>query len=207
MFMQVDRSTRRIAGRPGHRPDAGAQPGRHARRHGRGRSDGPGHGSEFIVRLPLARSNAALPDRDARRIQPLPSRRILDRRRQPRRRREPRRCCCTCSAPRCALAHSGRAALECVDSFRPDVGAARHRHARHGRLRSRAAHPRQSENRHISLIALTAGDRTKIAGDRPRRLRPPPRQARRHRTTPPIAHCRVTSLLHTFGRLSGTPDA
>ena len=42
-------------GRAGHRPDAGAQAGRAARRAPSSvHSDGPGRGSEFVVRLPLA---------------------------------------------------------------------------------------------------------------------------------------------------------
>ena len=43
------------AGRARPRARDRAQPGRAARRHGRGASDGPGRGSEFTVRLPLAR--------------------------------------------------------------------------------------------------------------------------------------------------------
>ena len=60
LFTQVGRNARSRAGRARHRPDAGAAPRRDARRHGRRpHSDGPGRGSTFTVRLPLARRQRA----------------------------------------------------------------------------------------------------------------------------------------------------
>ncbi len=158
MFTQVDRSNRRVAGRPRHRADAGAQPRRHARRHASKRAaTGPGTGSEFIVELPLLRERADAADRASRRRRkPLPPRRILvvDDNRDAA--ETPGRCCCARSAPTVALAHSGRAALDCRRHLQPGRRAARHRHARHGRLRSGAPHPRAAAASPTSLlIALT----------------------------------------------------
>ena len=53
MFFQVDRIAGAVAGRPGHRPDAGAAAGGVHGGSVEARSDGPGKGSEFIVRLPV----------------------------------------------------------------------------------------------------------------------------------------------------------
>src|SRR5687768_9290254 len=76
MFMQVDRSTRRSQGGLGIgltlvRSLVGMHGGTVE-----ARSEGPGLGSEFIVRLPLL-EEAAMPAEAQRRVLPLPSRRIL----------------------------------------------------------------------------------------------------------------------------------
>jgi signal transduction histidine kinase len=153
MFMQVDRSTRRSQGGLG----IGLTLVRSLiTMHGgsvEARSDGPGLGSEFIVRLPLV-TEAALPVETSRRIQPLPSRRILivDDSRDG---GESLAMLLRVLGAEVALAHSGRAALECVDTFQPDVvlldigmpGMDGYEVAR--RIRANPKH------RNISLIALT----------------------------------------------------
>jgi signal transduction histidine kinase/CheY-like chemotaxis protein len=153
MFMQVDRSTRRSQGGLG----IGLTLVRSlVQMHGgsvEARSEGPGLGSEFIVRLPLI-VEATMPLETARRIQPLPSRRILivDDSRDG---GETLAMLLRVLGTEVALAHSGRSALECVDTFKPDVvlldigmpGMDGYEVAR--RIRANPA------NRHISLIALT----------------------------------------------------
>ncbi|HYE86002.1 MAG TPA: ATP-binding protein [Vicinamibacterales bacterium] len=153
MFMQVDRSTRRSQGGLG----IGLTLVRSlVTMHGgtvEARSAGPGLGSEFIVRLPLL-TEAAIATAPHRRIQPLPSRRILivDDSRDG---GESLAMLLRVLGAEVALAHSGRTALECVDSFKPDVvlldigmpGMDGYEVAR--RIRANPA------NRNISLIALT----------------------------------------------------
>ena len=153
MFMQVDRSTRRSQGGLG----IGLTLVRSlVTMHGgsvEARSDGPGLGSEFIVRLPIM-EETALPLETARLIQPLPSRRILivDDSRDG---GESLAMLLRVLGAEVALAHSGRGALEYVHTFKPDVvlldigmpGMDGYEVAR--RIRSNPA------NRGISLIALT----------------------------------------------------
>ena len=153
MFMQVDRSTRRSQGGLG----IGLTLVRSlVTMHGgtvEARSEGPGHGSEFIVRLPLLVDvQATLPPN--RRVEPLPARRILivDDSRDG---GESLAMLLRVLGAVVALAHSGRSALECVETFKPDVvlldigmpGMDGYEVAR--RIRANPA------NRHISLIALT----------------------------------------------------
>jgi CheY-like chemotaxis protein len=117
------------------------------------RSEGPGLGSEFIVRLPLL-NEAALPQESQRRIQPLPQRRILivDDSRDG---GESLAMLLRVLGAEVALAHSGRQALERVASFNPDVvlldigmpGMDGYEVAR--RIRANPAH------RNMQLIALT----------------------------------------------------
>ncbi len=153
MFMQVDRSTRRSQGGLG----IGLTLVKSlVAMHGgtvEARSDGPGLGSEFIVRLPLL-VDSTLTAETARRIQPLPSRRILivDDSRDG---GESLAMLLRVLGADVALAHNGRDALDCVDTFHPDVvlldigmpGMDGYEVAR--RIR---ANP---NNRHIALIALT----------------------------------------------------
>lgn len=153
MFMQVDRSTRRSQGGLGIgltlvRSLVGMHGGTVE-----ARSEGPGLGSEFIVRLPLM-TEAQVCVNPARRVEPLPARRILivDDSRDG---GESLAMLLRVLGAEVALAHSGRTALECVVSFKPDVvlldigmpGMDGYEVAR--RIR---ANP---DNRHISLIALT----------------------------------------------------
>jgi two-component system, sensor histidine kinase len=153
MFMQVDRSTRRSQGGLG----IGLTLVKSlVAMHGgtvEARSDGPGLGSEFVVRLPLL-TESALPAETARRIAPLPQRRILivDDSRDG---GESLAMLLRVLGAEVALAHSGRHALECVNTFRPDVvlldigmpGMDGYEVAR--RIRGNPA------NRHMQLIALT----------------------------------------------------
>ena len=153
MFMQVDRSTRRSQGGLG----IGLTLVKSlVSMHGgtvEARSDGPGLGSEFIVRLPMM-VEPAVGSEKARHIQPLPSRRILivDDSRDG---GETLAMLLRVLGAEVALAHSGRAALECVATFKPDVvlldigmpGMDGYEVAR--RIR---ANPK---SRHIQLIALT----------------------------------------------------
>lgn len=153
MFMQVDRSTRRSQGGLGIgltlvRSLVGMHGGSVE-----AKSDGPGLGSEFIVRLPLL-VNATVSSATEHQMEPLPSRRILivDDSRDG---GESLAMLLRVLGAEVALAHSGRNALECVDTFKPDVvlldigmpGMDGYEVAR--RIRSNPA------NRHISLIALT----------------------------------------------------
>ena len=153
MFMQVDRSTRRSQGGLGIgltlvRSLVGMHGGSVE-----ARSEGPGLGSEFIVRLPILIDIAATAE-EARRMRPLPSRRILivDDSRDG---GESLATLLRVLGAEVALAHSGRAALESVETFKPNVvlldigmpGMDGYEVAR--RIR---ANPM---NRDISLIALT----------------------------------------------------
>ena len=153
MFMQVDRSTRRSQGGLG----IGLTLVRSlVSMHGgtvEAHSDGPGLGSEFIVRLPLI-ADKSIAEHGSRPIKPLPSRRILivDDSRDG---GESLATLLRVLGAEVALAHSGRTALECVDTFKPDVvlldigmpGMDGYEVAR--RIRANPA------NRTISLIALT----------------------------------------------------
>ena len=59
LFTQADRSLDRSRGRPGHRPDAGqAAWSRCTAARSRPAATGPGQGSEFVVRLPVAAATA-----------------------------------------------------------------------------------------------------------------------------------------------------
>jgi signal transduction histidine kinase len=153
MFMQVDRSTRRSQGGLG----IGLTLVRSlVTMHGgtvEARSDGPGLGSEFIVRLPILADTAAVPA-PSRRIDRLPARRILivDDSRDG---GESLAMLLRVLGAEVALAHSGIQGLECVETFKPDVvvldigmpGMDGYEVARRIRL--------NPENRHMSLIALT----------------------------------------------------
>jgi signal transduction histidine kinase len=153
MFMQVDRSTRRSQGGLGIgltlvRSLVGMHGGSVE-----ARSKGPGQGSEFIVRLPLL-VQTVVQTQDQRRVESLPARRILivDDSRDG---GESLAMLLRVLGAEVALAHSGRDALERVDTFAPDVvlldigmpGMDGYEVAR--RIRSNPA------NRNISLIALT----------------------------------------------------
>jgi len=153
MFMQVDRSTRRSQGGLG----IGLTLVRSlVSMHGgtvEARSEGQGLGSEFIVRLPtMAAQQVADGPRPL--VEPLPARRILivDDSRDG---GESLAMLLRVLGAEISLAHSGRQALELVDSFKPDVvlldigmpGMDGYEVAR--RIRS------NPDNRHISLIALT----------------------------------------------------
>ncbi len=119
LFMQVDRSTRRAQGGLG----IGLTLARSlSELHGgsiEARSSGPGLGSEFIVRLPLRQQSAVVPSAGAN-DPVLKSRRILivDDSRDG---GESLAMLLRILGGDVALAHNGRQALECVDSFRPDV--------------------------------------------------------------------------------------
>ena len=152
MFMQVDRSTRRAQGGLGIgltlvKSLVGMHGGSVE-----ARSGGPGLGSEFVVRLPLlyevAKAEATRP------IEPLPARRILivDDSRDG---GESLAVLLRVLGANAELVHSGRAALEAVETFGPDVvlldigmpGMDGYEVAR--RIRADAA------NHGIMLIALT----------------------------------------------------
>ena len=153
MFMQVDRSTRRSQGGLGIgltlvRSLVGMHGGSVE-----ARSEGNGQGSEFIVRLPLLIESAVGASRE-RRIQSFPARRILivDDSRDG---GESLAMLLRVLGAEVALAHSGKSALECVETFKPDVvlldigmpGMDGYEVAR--RIRSNPA------NHGMSLIALT----------------------------------------------------
>jgi len=153
MFMQVDRSTRRAQGGLGIgltlvKSLVGMHGGRVE-----ARSDGPGLGSEFVVRLPRIKDTAVV-RQEARRAQSLPSRRILivDDSRDG---GESLSVLLRVLGADVSLVHSGRAALQAVESFRPDVvlldigmpGMDGYEVAR--RIRA------NNVNRSIMLIALT----------------------------------------------------
>jgi CheY-like chemotaxis protein len=151
--MQVDRSTRRSQGGLG----IGLTLVRSlVSMHGgtvEARSDGPGLGSEFIVKLPLM-TETHVSSVASRRVDSLPARRILivDDSRDG---GESLAILLRVLGAEVALAHSGRDALDCVESFKPEVvlldigmpGMDGYEVAR--RIRSNPA------NRRLSLIALT----------------------------------------------------
>jgi signal transduction histidine kinase len=118
MFMQVDRSTRRAQGGLGIgltlvKSLVGMHGGTVE-----ARSDGPGLGSEFVVRLPLLAAEAK--PEASRTIAPLPRRRILivDDSRDG---GESMTVLLRVLGAEVQLVHSGRAALQAVDEFKPDV--------------------------------------------------------------------------------------
>jgi signal transduction histidine kinase/CheY-like chemotaxis protein len=153
MFMQVDRSTRRAQGGLGIgltlvKSLVGMHGGKVE-----AKSNGPGLGSQFVVRLPLIKEAAATQEA-SRRAQSLPSRRILivDDSRDG---GESLSVLLRVLGADVSLVHSGRAALLAVESFRPDAvlldigmpGMDGYEVAR--RIRA------NSLNRGILLIALT----------------------------------------------------
>jgi CheY-like chemotaxis protein len=117
------------------------------------RSEGPGLGSEFVVRLPLLQESA-LPAKNTRRVQALPSRRVLivDDSRDG---GDSLAMLLRVLGAEVALAHSGRQALDSVKTFQPHVvlldigmpGMDGYEVAR--RIRANPA------NRDVHLIALT----------------------------------------------------
>ena len=152
MFMQVDRSTRRAQGGLGIgltlvKSLVGMHGGSVE-----ARSEGPGLGSEFIVRLPLLDAEAK--PETPRTMEPLPRRRILivDDSRDG---GESMTVLLRVLGAEVELVHSGRAALQSVEQSRPDVvlldigmpGMDGYEVAR--RIRANSA------NRGIMLIALT----------------------------------------------------
>ena len=132
----------------------------------RRRSEGRGKGSR-VHRAPAAGRGAVAAAPSARRRERAGMRRCSDPggRRQPRRRREPGACCSSTLGADVRVAHDGPEALAAFDDCRPRRGAARHRHARHGRLRGGAracARSRGAARRRSSRSP--AGARTRTAG-------------------------------------------
>ena len=124
MFTQVDRSLERSQGGLGIGLTLVKRAGRDARRHASRRAaTGPGRGSEFVVRLPIAggrsRRRRAGDGRTARPAEA--SRRILVADDNLDSAASPGRCCSRSWATRSALAHDGLEAVEVAAGFRPDV--------------------------------------------------------------------------------------
>ena len=177
------------AGRARHRPDAGAAAWSSctaarveaAQRRRRAAAASSSSACRARARRPRRRRR----DGDAPRRAPA-ARRLPrpGRRRQPRRGRDAWRCCCELAghevrrSPRRRRRRSARRA-----AFAPDVVAARHRPAGHGRLRGRARGcARAAATRAALLVALTGyGQDEDRERARAGRLRPPPDQAGRPR--------------------------
>ena len=188
MFTQVDRSNRRAQGGLGIgltlvRSLVAMHGGRVE-----ARSDGPGKGSEFVVELPLVRPARVEPSDRRRSAEPLPPRRILRGRRQPRCRRDARRAADGARRRRCPSRTAAATALAALDAVRAGRRAARHRHARHGRLRGGAADPCVGRcARDPAHCAHRLGAGAGSAAIPSRGLRPPSGQAPRHQ--PAAGNC------------------
>ena len=143
LFTQVDGTREPRPGRARHRPDAGQEPGRDARRQRRGAQRGA-RARERVRRPPAAGGRAAA----------APTRRRRTTGRPP---SSPRAASwwstTTATRPRAwrmllkllgaevHVAYDGPDALEALATYQPGRRAARHRHAGHGRPRSGAADP------------------------------------------------------------------
>ena len=195
------RTARRIdraQGGPRARAGDRAQPRRAARRHG--------HGAQRRAAAAAASSCMRLPARGVRRGD-----RADARRRAGGGRRSGRgRCACSSSTttrtpPRCSPRRSraqrprhraspttARPRCDAAATFRPDVGAARHRPAGDGRLRARAPVPRARRARPMRLVAVTGygqeHDRRRSHGCRLRRA--PGQAGGSRRSHPPGAGVR-----------------
>ena len=170
MFARGNRSASAQPERPRHRPRAGAPPGRDARRaRRRARAKGRGKGSRFTVRLPLG---TAQPRRRAgarrRARRPLPSMSILvvDDNRDA---AESLRMLLRAVGAEVRVAHDGADGARGVRGVPAARGAARHRHARHGRLRGGARLRAAAGRPRAALVALTGWGQDE---DRAARARP-----------------------------------
>ena len=148
LFVQEPQAARPLARRPRPRVDAREATRRATRRLAcPRRARGAGRGSEFVVRLPAAGEPrgepGAVPDRGAGRAAAARP----DRRGQRGRARTACGSCSSCAGHEVEAADDGRAALEKVAAFRPEVALDRHRAARHRRLRARAPPPRATPAR------------------------------------------------------------
>ena len=124
MFSQADRVARALAGRAGHRPDAGQAAGGDARRHHRGPQRRPGRGQR--IRRPARRSRPPAgadvpsnPAEDASTAAPPAAGSSW-----PTTTRTPPRawrCCSGSWGTRSRTADDGQQAVEAADAFRPDV--------------------------------------------------------------------------------------
>ncbi len=202
MFMQVDRSTRRSQGGLGIgltlvRSLVGMHGGSVEATKRRARA-----GQRIHRAAAAARRGRRCRAETSRRIQPLPSRRILivDDSRDG---GESLAMLLRVLGAEVSLAHSGRDALDCIEQLPPRRRAARHRHARHGWLRSGAAHSRQSEQPpHLADRVDRLGPGRRSPALDGGRIQSSSRQARRHRSAPPAAHGRIGKPLHTFGAIA-----
>ena len=172
----------RTQGGLGHRPVAGAQHGRAARRQRDGRQRRARAGQR-VHRAPAAgRPRGALP----RRAAPAPAARGA-----PRcacwswtttaTRPTPWRRCSTLLGHEAQVAHDGRAALDAMQDFSAAGGVPRHRHAGHERLRSGRGDPRRPRaSTSRLLVALTGwGGEDDRQRTQRGRIRPAPDQAGR----------------------------
>ena len=152
MFAQVSGTAQGGAGRAGHRPDAGQEPGRAARRQRRSaHSDGPGEGSD--LRRPAAAGEEHADGAVPRTIAAAGRMRraaiegvilVVDDNRDA---ADSLADLLRTMGAATLVAYSGEEALQLAAAERDRHRRARHRHARHGRLRPRAASARRARRR------------------------------------------------------------
>ena len=184
LFAQVDRALGPRAGRAGHRPDPGADGwSRCTAARSRPRSDGPGQGSEFVVRLPVLPSAAAEAGRRRRDEPQAPPRPPAPRASWSwtttwtRPRAWP--CCCGCTGHEVRVAHDGPAALdEARGRSGPRWSCSTSACRGWTATRWPGACANEPALAHVRLIALTGYGQEEDRRRVPRgRVRPPPRQA------------------------------
>ena len=143
LFVQVDHASTKAQGGLGHRPDAGEEPRRDARRHGRGPQRRAGQGQRVRRALAAPACTSTIKIMSSQHVRQTdrapvaigPS--AAGRGRQPGRRHQPRHAAAVARS-RSPGRLSGMAAVEMAKTYRPDADLPGHRNAGDGRLRGRS---------------------------------------------------------------------